>query len=97
MSSVGIQLEVFDYEILKNILQKYPYKFYVYGSRARGDARRYSDIDIYCNEAIEKIDLVNLQIDLEESDITIKVDITDKSRCSDEFLNMIKCDLVEIK
>lgn len=97
MNSVGIQLEAFDYEILKNILQKYPYRFYVYGSRARGDARKYSDIDIYCNETIEEIDLVNLQIDLEESNITIKVDITDKSRCSDEFFNMIKCDLVEIK
>ena len=93
----GIDLDQEDYEILMRVLKKYPYKFYAYGSRVKGKARKYSDLDIYCNEKMEDVDMMNLKWDLEESDITIKVDALDPSVCSEEFRELIKEDLVEIK
>ena len=42
-------------------------------------------------------DIFNLQEDLEDSDIAIKVDVLDPSMCSDEFRKLIMQDLVEIK
>ncbi|MBY0580689.1 MAG: nucleotidyltransferase domain-containing protein [Rickettsiales bacterium] len=93
----AIEIDTEDYKILKNVLEKYPYKFYAYGSRVKGKARRYSDLDIYSMEKMEGNDLINLKWDLEDSDITIKVDVIDPSRCSEEFKELIKEDLVEIK
>ncbi|WP_323733446.1 nucleotidyltransferase family protein [Candidatus Bandiella euplotis] len=92
-----IELGQEDYEILMRVLKKYPYKFYAYGSRVKGKARKYSDLDIYCKERMEDEDMMNLKWDLEESDITIKVDVLHPSICSEEFRELIKEDLVEIK
>lgn len=33
-----IQLEAKDYQTLKQILSKFPYQFYAYGSRVKGNA-----------------------------------------------------------
>jgi predicted nucleotidyltransferase len=85
-----------DYEILIGILKNYPYRFYIYGSRVVGRARRYSDIDIYSSDKMKKGDLCNLSFDLEESDLTIKADVNDASSCSGEFKERIKNDLLEI-
>jgi predicted nucleotidyltransferase len=92
----GIEIDAEDYEILKSVLKKYPYKFYAYGSRVKCKARRYSDLDIYCEDKMGDEDMMNLKWDLEESDMTIKVDVIDASICSKEFVKMIKEDLVEI-
>ena len=46
---------------------------------------------------MEDEDMMNLKWDLEESDITIKVDVLDSGVCSEEFRELIKEDLVEIK
>ena len=93
-----INIDKEDFVILKEILKKYPYKFYAYGSRVKGDeARRFSDLDIYCKEKMENMDSIELKFDLEESDITIKVDVLDVGSCSSEFIEAIEGDLVEIK
>jgi len=89
-----IQIEKSDFTILKEVLLKYPYKFYVYGSRVSGKARRYSDLDIYCKEKMEGMDLIELKMDLEDSDITIKIDVLDVDSCSSEFREIIEQDLV---
>jgi predicted nucleotidyltransferase len=92
-----LQLEEEDYKALHIILKKYPYKFYVYGSRSRGSSSKYSDIGIFCKENIEQDDLVDIRTQLEESDIIIKVDITDKNSCNQEFIKNIEKDLIELK
>ena len=92
----SIELDKEDYKILKEVLSKYPYRFYAYGSRVKGKARKYSDLDIYCKEEMEGEDMFNLKWDLEDSDIAIKVDVLDPSVCSEEFRELIKEDLVEI-
>jgi predicted nucleotidyltransferase len=92
----NIQIEESDFRVLKEILRKYPYKFYVYGSRARGNASRYSDLDIFCKEKIMDSDLVNLKTELEESNLTIKVDVLDLGSCLEEFAALIEKDLMDI-
>jgi len=92
-----IQIEDSDFTILKELLLKYPYKFYAYGSRVNGNSKRYSDLDIYCKEKMKEMDLIELKMDLEDSNITIKVDVSDPSMCSEEFRKVIEKDLVEIK
>ena len=90
-----IQIEDSDFIILKEILLKYPYKFYAYGSRVNGNSKRYSDLDIYCKEKMKEI--IELKMDLEDSNITIKVDVLDVDSCTSEFREIIKEELVEIK
>ena len=41
-----------DKKILEQILSKYPYEFYAYGSRVKGTARKYSDLDLCFQEEI---------------------------------------------
>ena len=36
-------------KIIKDILRKYPYDFYYYGSRVKGDFTKASDLDILTN------------------------------------------------
>ena len=47
-----IQIENRHLEILRSILSKYPYKFYAYGSRVKGTAKKYSDLDLCYQEEI---------------------------------------------
>ena len=45
-----IQIENRHQVILWQILSKYPYQFYAYGSRVKGTARKFSDLDL-CYQA----------------------------------------------
>ena len=40
------QLELRQQQIVREILSKYPYSFYAYGSRVKGNARKLSDLDL---------------------------------------------------
>jgi predicted nucleotidyltransferase len=70
-----IQLENKHQEIIISILVKYPYKFYAYGSRAKAQAKQYSDLDLCFYEEIPLNILSHIQEDLEESDLPFKVDL----------------------
>lgn len=72
-----IHLDKQDLLILQSILQKYPYKFYAYGSRTKGNYKKFSraDLDLCIMENISDEQLFALQNALEESDISIKIDI----------------------
>lgn len=64
-----------DKKILKSTLSKYPYHFYAYGSRVKGTARKYSDLDICYQEKIPSYVLVEIEKDLEESDLPFIVEL----------------------
>lgn len=59
----------------------------VFGSRAKGVARKYSDIDLgFLNsEPLSQTSLDRLTDDVEESDLPFKVDIVDFSKVEDNF------------
>jgi len=83
--------------IVKNILSKYPYSFYAFGSRARGNPKTLSDLDLCFFDNIPLNILAHIDEDFEESDLPYKVDIVDWNKCSDDFRELIKKDLVRIQ
>lgn len=85
------------FAIVCSILSKYPYKFYAFGSRARGNPKRLSDLDICFFDTIPDNVLIHIEEDFEESDLPYKVDIVDWNKSSDDFRELIKNDLVLIQ
>jgi len=71
----NLLIEKEDYDILKSILQKYPYKFYAYGSRVKGTARKYSDLDLCYQEDIAGYEVEEIKEQLEKSDLSFVVEL----------------------
>jgi len=92
-----LQIEARHLEIINSILSKYPYTFYAYGSRVKGKAKKYSDLDLCYREEIPWNVLSHIQEDLEESDLPFKVDLVFWELMGSEFQELIKDDLVPIK
>jgi len=70
-----LQINKTDYRILQSILSKYPYQFYAYGSRAKGTAKKYSDLDLCYQENIPSYKVVELEEELENSDLPFMVEL----------------------
>ncbi|MBA3239088.1 MAG: nucleotidyltransferase domain-containing protein [Parachlamydiaceae bacterium] len=81
-------------EMAKVILEKYAYTFYAFGSRVKGNPRRFSDLDICFFENIPWNVRAHIDEDFEESDLPYKVDVIDWNACDETFQNLIKKDLV---
>ena len=62
-------------QMVKEILSKYPYQFYAYGSRVKGTAKKYSDLDLCFQEKIPWNILSHIEEELEESNLPFKVDL----------------------
>ena len=62
-------------KILQQILSKYPYKFYAYGSRAKGTARKLSDLDICYQENISDAVAFQIEEEFKESDLPFSVEL----------------------
>ena len=70
-----LQIESKDYQILQQIFRKYPYKFYAFGSRAKGTARKFSDLDLCYRAKIPRPVIYQIQEELEESDLPFIVEL----------------------
>ncbi|KLL01846.1 MAG: hypothetical protein MRERC_7c074 [Mycoplasmataceae bacterium RC_NB112A] len=64
-----IEMESKDLRLLKQILPKYPYQFYAYGSRVKGTAREFSDLDLCYQEDIPSEIIYQIKEELEKSDL----------------------------
>jgi predicted nucleotidyltransferase len=62
-------------KIIQQILTKYPYKFYAYGSRAKGTARKLSDLDICYQENISDAVAFQIEEEFKESDLPFSVEL----------------------
>lgn len=82
--------------IIKEILKKYPYTFYVYGSRAKKKARKNSDLDLCYKEKIPGEVISTIKEQFEESDIPFKVDIVSWESMNPTFQKLIEKDLKSI-
>jgi predicted nucleotidyltransferase len=69
------QLSVQEQQILQKIMANYPYRFYAYGSRVKGGARKFSDLDICYQEDIPLVIVGDLREELEESDLPFMVEL----------------------
>ena len=81
---------------LKNILKKYPYKFYAFGSRVKGDNRKYSDLDICYKENIPTNVLLDIRDELENSDLPFRVDLVFWNNFSSGYKKLITSYLTPI-
>jgi len=82
-----------DKKILEQILSKYPYRFYAYGSRVKGTARKYSDLDICYQENIPSYVLMEIERDLEESHLPFIVELVNWKYMQPVFQKIIHKDL----
>ena len=79
--------------IIREILKKYSYVFYVYGSRAKKKARKNSDLDLCYKEKIPGKVVSDIKDQFEESDLPFKVDVTSWESMSPTFRKLIEKDL----
>ncbi|MFV9900903.1 MAG: nucleotidyltransferase domain-containing protein [Rickettsia conorii subsp. raoultii] len=90
-----VQIEKQDLLILRSILEKYPYKFYAYGSRIKGNAKKFSDLDLCIMDNINYEVLLEIREALDESDISIHIDIKRWNiDMNEHFRSLIKNDLI---
>lgn len=83
--------------IVESILAKYPYNIAAFGSRVKGNPKKFSDLDLCVMDHISDFVLGNMQEDFEESDLPFLVDIVRWDRCSDNFKKKIQHDLLIIR
>lgn len=86
-------------QIIKNILKNYPYEFFYYGSRVKGDYTKSSDLDILLKSDIEVLQNVIEEIEnkFNESFIPYVVNISNKQTMSESFYKLIEKDLIKIE
>ncbi len=83
-------------DIVLDALSGYPVTVYLFGSRARGSARRASDVDIAveAREPLPPQVLARLRDRLEESTVPYRVEILDFASAGDDLRMRIKQDSV---
>ena len=82
------------FEKIKSVIDKYSnYTFKVFGSRARGDFKKGSDIDIAVLEEVDNKTKFNIMNDFDSLDIPYQVDLVFiKDVSKQEFLKSIERD-----
>jgi predicted nucleotidyltransferase len=70
-----LQLEQRHYQIVQKILNKYPYTFYAYGSRTKGNARKLSDLDLCYQENISDSLIFQIEEEFKESDLPFSIEL----------------------
>lgn len=89
-----IYLEDRHKNIIWNIIKKYPYTFYAFGSRTTGKHQQFSDLDIFINEPVIQRDFSDLIDAFKESNLPFTVDIVVRAHCKTDFYERIKKDFV---
>ena len=70
-----LYLETEHQKVVHRILAKYPYKFYAYGSRVKGNARNLSDLDLCYQENIPDAVAFLIEEEFKESDLPFMVEL----------------------
>ena len=91
-----LHLDPEDWQIIKNILNRYPYKFYAFGSRVHGTHKPLSDLDLCFKDTIPLHEITEIRGAFEDSNLAFTVDIVNWNECSDEFKSSIVSDLYEL-
>ncbi len=86
-----------DCKILCDVLAKYPYTFYAFGSRVKGTHWEYSDLDITYKDPIPPEVWVDIDDDLRQSNLPFKVDVVAWKKLPDEWRRDIEKELEVIQ
>ncbi|CAJ0747798.1 1571_t:CDS:2, partial [Entrophospora sp. SA101] len=71
----NLTVHTYNEDVLYEILSKYPYQFYAYGSRAKGTARRISDLDICYYDNIPSSVICEMREEFTESNLPFEVEL----------------------
>ena len=84
--------------IIKKILKGYPYEFYYYGSRVKGDYTKASDLDILVKskDTVDYLILAVLEREFNESKIPYRINLSDYSQMDKSFYKLIEPTLVKV-
>lgn len=84
--------------IIKEILKPYPYTFYYYGSRVKGDYTKSSDLDILIksDKEIPTSIMEKISIEFNESTIPYIVNLSDYQKMDKNFYNLIEPTLIKV-
>lgn len=101
MNKFGLEARYIDFllEVFKKYLSEPNAKYYVFGSRAQGSYKEFSDIDIALDNNGEKLSeniISQMVSDIENSTFPYEVDIVDLNAISENFKNLIVNDLLEL-
>lgn len=101
MSNIELDIQSEELAIVKSILQQFVpnYPVWAFGSRVKGTARPYSDLDlaIMTETPLTFLERDNLKEAFSESDLVWKVDIIDWASTSEEFRQIIRKKYVVIQ
>ncbi len=97
----AIDLNPRDWEIVRNILARHvpQYEVWAFGSRTKGIAKEYSDLDlaIITEQPLALSLSAAISDDFVESDLPIKVDVVDWATTSEAFRRIIEKDKVVVQ
>lgn len=92
----GLSNEI--YQAIKSIVEKYKYCFKIFGSRARGNYKKYSDIDIAIFENVIESDEYKIRNEFDLLEIPYTIDLVFiNSNTKKELLNSIIKEGVDLK
>lgn len=94
-----IDLEEKYINFIKSTIAKFlkNYDLFLFGSRAKGTARKYSDIDIaILSEELDEDKRLKILFEFENSTLPYQVDVVDLKTVSDDFKALIKNDLIKL-
>lgn len=77
-------------------MSPYPYTFYVFGSRVKGNVKKFSDLDLCFKDKIPSYVITEIETQFIESDLPFSVELVDWNQCSDDFKKIIKKDFVKL-
>jgi predicted nucleotidyltransferase len=101
MDVSGINLDEKSFSIVRDILKRNltgkDVKAYIFGSRANGKNRKYSDVDIAlkAQKDIEFSTMAKLRCEFDDSNLDYIVDIVDLNDADESFVKHIENDLIE--
>lgn len=91
-----LQIENRHWKIVCGILNKYPYRFYAYGSRVKGTTHRTSDLDLCYQESIPDSLVFEIKDEFTESNLPFLVELVNWNHMRPVFQKAIKKDLTLI-
>ena len=101
MNEIEFDIQPDELDIVKNILKTYVpnYSVWAFGSRVKGAARKYSDLDlaIITEKPLGISTYVDLKEAFSESDLVWRVDILDWATTSKSFQEIVKQKYVVIQ
>lgn len=96
-----LDLNLRDWEIVRDILARHvpQYEVWAFGSRTKGTAKEYSDLDlvVITDQPMSLTLSAAISDDFSESDLPIKVDVVDWATTSETFRRIIEKDKIVVQ